>query len=84
MQHIRVLHFLPVKTNTFEKRTVMPVSAEELFAWHARDGAFERLNPPFAPVEIEERSGGLEVGARTVIRMPIGPAKQRWVDLVLL
>lgn len=68
-----------MKTNTFEKRTVMPVSAEELFAWHAREGAFERLNPPFAPVEIEERSGGLEVGARTVIRLPVGPVKQRWV-----
>ncbi len=55
----------------------MPVSADELFAWHARDGAFERLNPPFAPAEVEERSGGLEVGARTVVR--VGPLKQRWV-----
>lgn len=62
---------------TFERRTTMPVPADELFAWHARDGAFERLNPPFAPAEIEERSGGLEVGARTVIR--VGPLKQRWV-----
>ncbi len=64
---------------TFERRTVMPVSADELCAWHGRPGAFERLNPPFAPVEVEERSGGLEVGARTVIKMPMGPVKQRWV-----
>jgi uncharacterized protein len=64
---------------TFERRTVMPVSADELFAWHGRSGAFERLNPPFDPVQVEERSGGLEVGARTVIRMPVGPVSQRWV-----
>ncbi|MBL8913497.1 MAG: TIGR01777 family oxidoreductase [Archangium sp.] len=63
----------------FERRAVMPVSAEEVFAWHGRPGAFERLNPSFDPVEVEERSGGLEVGARTVIRMSLGPVKQRWV-----
>lgn len=57
----------------------MPVPADALFAWHARPGAFERLNPPFAPAEIESRSGGLDVGARTVVRIPVGPTKQRWV-----
>ncbi len=57
----------------------MPVAAKELFAWHERPGCFERLNPPFDPVEVEERVGGLEVGARTVVRMPLGPVKQRWV-----
>ncbi len=66
-------------TQTFERRTVMPVPAAELYAWHARPGAFERLNPPFDPVEVEERTGGLEVGARTVIRLKVGPATQRWV-----
>lgn len=63
----------------FERRAVMPVTADEVFAWHARPGAFERLNPSFDPVEVEERTGGLEVGARTVIRLPVGPIKQRWV-----
>ncbi len=63
---------------TFERRTLMPVSADELCAWHGRPGAFERLNPPFQPVEVEERIGGLEVGARTVIR-GVGPLGSRWV-----
>lgn len=66
---------------TFSWRTVMPVSADALYAWHARPGAFERLNPPFDPVEVVERQGGLEVGARTVIRMKVGPVPQRWVAL---
>jgi uncharacterized protein len=64
---------------TFVKRTEMPVSSDELFAWYERPGAFERLNPPFDPVEIEERVGGLEVGSRTVIRTKVGPVTQRWV-----
>ena len=62
----------------FERRTPMPVSADQLCAWHGRPGAFERLNPPFAPVKVEERTGGLEVGARTVVS-GVGPLGQRWV-----
>jgi uncharacterized protein (TIGR01777 family) len=64
---------------TFVQRTEMPVSRQELFTWHERPGAFERLNPPFDPVEVEERTGGLEVGARTVIRAKVGPVPQRWI-----
>jgi uncharacterized protein (TIGR01777 family) len=63
----------------FEKRSPMPVDADTLFAWHARLAAFDRLNPPFERVEVEERSGGVEVGARHVIRMRVGPIEQRWV-----
>jgi uncharacterized protein (TIGR01777 family) len=68
-------------TEKFVKRTPLPVSADELFAWHERPGAFERLNPAFDPVVVEERSGGLEVGARTVIKLKVGPVSQRWVSV---
>jgi uncharacterized protein (TIGR01777 family) len=60
-------------------RSPMPVPAEALFAWHARPGAFERLSPPFAPAEVLERSGGLEMGARTVLQMHVGPVPVTWV-----
>jgi uncharacterized protein len=53
-------------------RSPMPVSTRELFDWHGRPGAFERLNPPFDPAEIIERSGGLAPGARTVVRVRLG------------
>ena len=52
---------------------------DELFAWHERPGAFERLTPPWDEVELVERSGGIAVGARTVIRVPMGPMKRTWV-----
>jgi len=67
-----------VRTERFTKRTRIPAPAAEVFAWHARPGAFERLNPPWDPVEIVERSGGIAVGARTVIRLG-PPLRVRWV-----
>ncbi|HSP20161.1 MAG TPA: TIGR01777 family oxidoreductase [Myxococcaceae bacterium] len=57
----------------------MPVTARALFDWHARPGTFERLNPPFDPAEILERSGGLAPGARTVLRVRLGPFPARLV-----
>ena len=60
-------------------RSPMPVPARTLFDWHARPGAFERLNPPFDRVEILERSGGIAPGARTVLRIHLGLVPRRWV-----
>jgi hypothetical protein len=60
-------------------RSPMPVPARTLFDWHARPGALERLNPPFDKAEILERTGGLAPGARTVVRVRIGPVPYRWV-----
>lgn len=67
------------KTERFVASTRIEVPAEELFAWHERPGAFERLVPPFNPVEVVERSQGIDVGARTVIRMKVGPVPQTLV-----
>ncbi|MGH7630290.1 MAG: TIGR01777 family oxidoreductase [Gemmatimonadales bacterium] len=61
-----------------ERSTVVPFSSEEVYAWHARPGAFERLVPPWERIEIVERTGGVETGARTVVRLKAGPASVRW------
>jgi uncharacterized protein (TIGR01777 family) len=60
-------------------RSPMPVPARTLFDWHLLPGAFERLSPPFAPVEVVERSSGIGVGARTVVRIRVGPFLRTWV-----
>jgi uncharacterized protein (TIGR01777 family) len=62
-------------------RSPMPAPALELFDWHARPGAFERLNPPFEPLEILERTGGIAPGARVVLRILLGPVPTRWVGV---
>ncbi len=56
----------------------MPVSQAALFQWHAREGAFARLNPPFDPVQILARRGGLEVGSSTQVQVSLGPIPLRW------
>jgi uncharacterized protein len=59
--------------------SVIDVPREELFAWNEREGAFERLGPPWESVEVVERSGGIRDGGRAVINTKIGPFSQRWV-----
>jgi NAD dependent epimerase/dehydratase family enzyme len=56
-----------------------PVPAGELFAWHERPGAFERLAPPWERIEVLEREGGIRDGGRLVMAIRKGPLRLRWV-----
>jgi uncharacterized protein (TIGR01777 family) len=66
---------------TFTLRSPMPVSADELYAWHARAGAFARLQPPWEPVEITAAAGGFdrEKYTLTMRARVLGPVKATWV-----
>jgi uncharacterized protein (TIGR01777 family) len=68
-----------VTTLRFHRRTRISAPADEVFAWHARPGAFERLAPPWERVVVEERTGGIEEGSRVVLRVSAGPIRLRWV-----
>ena len=48
---------------TFERRLTLPVPSQEFFAWHERPGAFERLCPPWDPVEIIHKDDHIRDGA---------------------
>jgi len=63
----------------FVRRTRVQAPVGEVFRWHARPGALERLTAPWEPVELVERTGGIEDGARVVLRMRMGPVRRRWV-----
>lgn len=63
----------------FEMRSAMPVSVEELFAYHTRPGAFERLAPPWQRLDIVEQAGGMADGGRVVFDARLGPLRKRWV-----
>jgi uncharacterized protein (TIGR01777 family) len=68
------------KSQMFEARSQMPVNAEEVFAWHSREGAFERLQPPWESVEVVERQGeGIREGVRVVVRVRVGPVPMHLV-----
>src|SRR5262245_48076938 len=68
-------------STTFTFRSPMPVPAEEVYAWHGRPLAFQRLQPPWEGVDVEDVSGKFGAdGFRVSFRAPFfGPFKSRWV-----
>ncbi|MBS0662228.1 MAG: TIGR01777 family oxidoreductase [Verrucomicrobia bacterium] len=52
--------------------------AGEVFSWHLRPGALERLSPPWEPITVVSRSGPLGEGMRAVIRTGSGIARSEW------
>lgn len=67
-------------TQTFTRRTPVPVSAQALYDWHARPAAFARLQPPWERVAIERVDGPFADGQRVHIRAKLfGPVSKLWV-----
>jgi uncharacterized protein (TIGR01777 family) len=62
--------------STFEHRSRLPVSPDQVWQWHLAEGALERLTPPWERVRIEERQGGVAQGGRVSLR--IGRLALRW------
>lgn len=60
-------------------RTRIEASASEVFDWHMRDGAFERLSPPWESVSLEDAGAGVTEGSRRVVATRLGPLTSRWV-----
>jgi uncharacterized protein (TIGR01777 family) len=68
-----------MKTEQFVMRSPMPASADEVYRWHARHGALERLTPPWETVQVLNRQGGIEDGGKVVLAVRAGGVWRRWV-----
>lgn len=71
---------------TFQISSRVDTSPEELFAWHGRPGALQRLVPPFDPVRVlssEPAPDGNPIGdgARVLLRVGKGPFSVTWEAL---
>ena len=66
-------------TELFSRSVEIDCSVDEAFAWHERPGALARLTPPWETVEVESQEGGIQNGARVVLRSKVGPVWTRWV-----
>lgn len=62
-----------------EYRCTVDVPAAELFAWHARPGAFERLVPPWDDVRVVERHGSIRDGDTLRMALRQGPLSLTWL-----
>jgi len=63
---------------TYEKRSVLDTKSSDLFAWHTRPGAFERLAPPWEHIRVLSRYGGIADGGRVTMVIKRGPLTIRW------
>jgi uncharacterized protein (TIGR01777 family) len=63
----------------FEYTSVLPATPAEVYDWHSREGALERLTPPWERIEIEGRVKGLRPGSRVYLRLRQGPLRLSWV-----
>jgi len=63
----------------FRKSAWIDAPVEVVFAFHEEPDALERLTPPWAPVQVLERSGGIAPGGRVSLLIPIGPWRVKWV-----
>ncbi len=63
---------------TFSLTTRFPRPAAEIFAWHERPGALQRLCPPWERVEVVSATGGVRDGARVTVRNQVGPFWMEW------
>jgi uncharacterized protein (TIGR01777 family) len=75
----RALVWSEVMTETFVKRSRLDRPAEEVFRWHTRPGAFERLLPPWEGIRVLERTGGMADGGRVTLRASVWGVPRRWV-----
>jgi len=64
--------------NSFTKRVRISAPAEEVFKWHARPGAIERLSPPWDPLKILIPSKGIQKGTEVLLEMKAGPFPFKW------
>jgi len=62
----------------FIKQSLIKAPAEDVFQWHARPGALERLSPPWDPIEVVEQHGGINKDATVLLKMKAGPFYYRW------
>ena len=66
-------------TAFFIKRVKIPFEVHDVFNYHARYRAIDRLIPPWSMLKIIKRNNGLENGATCILELQCGPLKLKWV-----
>jgi ligand-binding SRPBCC domain-containing protein len=55
--------------STFASSVLIDAPVEEVFRFHERPDALTLLTPAFPPVRVVQQSGGIQAGARVVLRV---------------
>jgi len=63
----------------FTKKSTIDAPVEKVFAWHAQNGAIQRLTPPWAPLALKWRQGnGIAKGVRVGFDMRVFGIPMDW------
>jgi uncharacterized protein (TIGR01777 family) len=57
----------------------LPVSIDKAFAWHEREGALDRMIPPWQNVKLIKREGSIRNGDETLLELKLGPLTHQWL-----
>lgn len=67
-----------VAIDTFVYRSQFDCSVEELYDFHKRPGALERLLPPWDGSEVLWKQGTIAPGSKVLVKLQQGPLKIKW------
>lgn len=63
----------------FKYSSLIDAPVEVVWNFHERPDILQILTPPWQPVQVIRREGGLDVGAITEFRISLGPIPVPWV-----
>ena len=63
---------------SFSHETLIPAGVVDLFNYHRRPEALQRLTPPWESVRVLERVGSIEDEGTTRLQIGMGPFKTEW------
>ena len=63
----------------FQHSSVINAPPEVVWKFHERPDILQLLTPPWQPVRVVRREGGLEVGAITEFKLFLGPVPLTWL-----
>jgi uncharacterized protein (TIGR01777 family) len=63
----------------FSLKSLFPAPAAELYAWHMRVGALERLTPSWSAIRVTWGDEHVREGSRRELIVPAGPIKIKWL-----
>jgi len=61
-----------MKNSIFTCETKLHSDIHTAFHWHEREGALQRLTPPWEKVELLEKDEGIDVGAKCTLNVGTG------------
>jgi uncharacterized protein (TIGR01777 family) len=65
-------------TLIFKHSTDIRSDVHTAFSWHEKEGALQRLTPPWEKAELVEKSEGIDVGAKCTLNVGAGFLTLRW------